>query len=257
MTRTFLLLALLPFSLSLPAQSGEQAQRANHYFDHLVVAINDLDRGVKEVERITGVLPKYDGSDAQLGTHSAVIGLGDNAFLEIIAPDPKADPGRVDAELKPLILDRLNTFESLTPFGWAIGTSNLERTRAFARQSSTRTSEAMPGSRKRSWGRQTRWEWSRVIRPESYVMPQFVQWDADTSPPQDRAPKGCALSNLKVYSRTYKSVHALIATMQVDVESAGAEEESISFSLDCPRGEVVVEGISLMGPSGPPEAKPR
>jgi len=254
MRTTLVLLALLAISSSLAAQTEGQTQRANHYLDHVVIGINDLDQGVKEIERITGVRPKADGRDPQLGTHSAVIGLGDKSFLEIIAPDPKADPALIEAELKPLFVDRLERFESLTPFSWAIGTSNLDKTVLFARRSNIRTSEPLPGSRKRSWGRQTRWVWTRVFRPESYVMPLFVQWDTDTRPPQDRAPKGCALLGLKVYSRTYKSVLSLIATMQVEVESEGAEEESISFSLDCPRGEVVFEGISLMGPSRPPGA---
>ena len=253
MRRLLQLLFVLPVSLSLAAQDKEMVQRANHYLDHIVIAINDLDEGIRQIERTTGVRPKEDGSDAQLGTHSAIIALGEKTFLEIIAPDPKADPALVDAELKPLFLDRIRTYESLTPFSWAIGTSNIERTVAFARRSSTRTAEVMPGSRKRGWGRATGWEWTRVVRPESYVMPLFVQWDAGSKPPQDRAPGGCTLSALEVFSRVYKSVHALIATMQVDVESAGAEHESINLRLDCPRGEVLFEGNSLMGPTTRPD----
>jgi hypothetical protein len=255
MTRIILLMASLSISISLMAQQDAAVQRSNHYIDHVIVGIHDLDAGTSEIERVTGVRPKFDGSDAQLGTHSAIIGLGDNAFLEIIAPDPDADLSLVDPELKPLIRDRLANYDSLTPFGWAIGTSNLERTRKFASSASSRTTEVMQGSRKRGWGRVTKWQWSRIYRPESHVMPFFVQWSDPGKRPQDRAPSGCALAGLSLFSRTFKSLHTLIATMQVDADPEGADVESINFTLECERGEVVLEGLSLMGPSEPPSAR--
>lgn len=255
MLRTFPLLLALAISPGLSAQNiapeagpePEMTVRANHYLDHVVLGIDDLDKGIEALEQLTGVRAKFDGRDARLGTQSAVIGLGDNAFLEIMAPDPKADPARVDPKYKPMTLDRLETFDTLTPFLWAIGTNNLERTRWFARRAGSYPSGIDSGTRARGWGRSSEWTWAHVTRPHTYVMPIFVQWNADTRPPQDRAPEGCRLVQLKLYPRIFKTVHLLLAAMQVDVEAEGAETESIHLSLECPKGEVLIEGPALTG----------
>jgi hypothetical protein len=252
MRTSIVLLITIVFSLPLKAQQPEEVQRANHYLDHIVLGVNDLDQGIVAFKRLTGTNPKKDGSDAQLGTHSAIVGLGENMFLEIIAPDPKVDSESIDQELKALVFDRLQTMDELTPFGWAVGTSNLERTTFFARRAGSRSSEIMTGSRKRGWGRKEEWTWVRVTSPESRVMPIFVQWADESKRPQERAPKGCTLEELRVYSRSFKSVHALAATMQVDADVEGADEDALGFEMECPNGEVNFEPTSLMGQSNQP-----
>jgi len=256
MRMTFLMLVAISLSMPLAAQDPGNSQRSNHYLDHVALGINDLDAGMQEVQRLTGVRPKKVGTDAQLGTHSAVIGLGDTAFLEIIAPDPKADPDRIDPDLKSRVVDRLQKMDVLTPFIWAIGTSNLERTILFARRAGSHGSEIMPGIRKQGWGRKTEWTWARVQRPKSRVTPIFIQWDEDTKPPQDRAPQGCTLEVLHVITRNFKTILNLAATMQIDIELLGAEDDSLSYELKCGDENVVFGPVSLMGAVRLPGFKP-
>lgn len=246
MTRTILAVIAMTLSMPLTAQDKVEAPRANHYLDHLVLGINDLDKGMDEVRRLTGVRPKFDGRNAQFGTHSAVIGLGETAFLEIMAPDPEADASAIDPELKSRFVDRLANFDGLTPFLWAIGTGNLEKTKWFARRAGSHTYEIRSGSRKRGWGRTVEWSWAGVERPESRVMPLFVQWDADTQAPQERAPDGCELKLLEINSRNFKSVQTLVAAMQIDADPFGADDDSMRFTLECEGREVVFEPVSLI-----------
>ncbi len=249
MSRILLLLSILTASACASAQQSNPdsaaAQRSNHYLDHVVLGIDDLDKGIEALQRITGVTAKFDGRDARLGTQSAVIGLGERAFLEIMAPDPKAEPARVDPQSKSMFLDRLEGFESLTPFSWAIGTSNFERSKALARRAGSYVSDIEPATRKRGWGRRTDWTWAHVTRPHSNVMPIFVQWDQDTKPPQERAPEGCRLDQLRLHARVFKSVHTLLAAMQIGVEVDRTDQESIDLVLACAAGEVIIEGPAL------------
>lgn len=245
MRTTTIFLIALAFSFPVAAQDAPSEQRSNHYLDHVVLGVNNLDKGMDDFREITGVTPKKDGTDATFGTHSAIVGLGENMFLEIIAPDPKADPDLLNPELRELVYDRLQTLDSLTPFRWAIGTSNLERTTKFMRRASSRPSEVMAGSRDRGWGRDLAWTWVKVNVPDSHVTPFFVQWDDMTKRPQSRAPEGCTLDELHINSRNYKSLLNLVATMQVAVDLTGSEEDSLSFALDCPRENFVFEHLSL------------
>ena len=245
MRKILLMLFLIFFCQPLVAQQADIERRSNHYLDHIVLGINDLDTGIDSLQQLTGVKAKFDGRNARQGTQSAVIGLGDKTYLEIVAPDPKADPEDIDPDLKTLILDRLQNFESLTPFQWVIGTSNMVRTEAIASRAGSRFSELREGNRKRGWGKGYQWSWARIDRPESLVTPLFIHRDEDGKRPQDRAPDGCSLSLLQLNSRTFKSLHTLVAAMQMDAETVAAEQESMSFSLDCPTGEVVFEAVAL------------
>jgi probable HAF family extracellular repeat protein len=56
--------------------------------DHLVYATPDLDRGVDEIEKLLGVRATFGGKHPGRGTKNALIALGPNSFLEIVAPDP-------------------------------------------------------------------------------------------------------------------------------------------------------------------------
>lgn len=59
--------------------------------DHLVVAARTLSEGVDHVSRRLGVPLAPGGRHARMGTHNALVSLGE-CYLEVIAIDPQAPP---------------------------------------------------------------------------------------------------------------------------------------------------------------------
>jgi glyoxalase-like protein len=57
-----------------------------------VVAAADLAEGISHVADQVGVAPETGGRHARYGTHNALLSLGPDAYLEVIAVDPQAPP---------------------------------------------------------------------------------------------------------------------------------------------------------------------
>ncbi|MEP7208654.1 MAG: VOC family protein [Casimicrobiaceae bacterium] len=57
--------------------------------DHLVVAATTLADGIDYVATLTGAVPKPGGQHVAMGTHNALLRLGEKLYLEIIAIDPQ------------------------------------------------------------------------------------------------------------------------------------------------------------------------
>lgn len=56
--------------------------------DHLVIAAQDLDRGRAWVEDMLGVPIQPGGEHQMWGTHNALLGLGGDSYLEVLAINP-------------------------------------------------------------------------------------------------------------------------------------------------------------------------
>jgi len=56
------------------------------FLDHIIWACDDLERGSRRFEALTGVAPRYGGTHASGLTHNALVRIAPRSYLEILAP---------------------------------------------------------------------------------------------------------------------------------------------------------------------------
>jgi Glyoxalase-like domain len=177
------------------ARISRSAQRETvpKLLDHILVGSPDLDAGIKFVEERTGVRAAFGGVHPGAGTRNALLSLGSNRYLEIIAPDPN-QPASADAR-------DLRTLEEPVLVGWAQHPGDIE---AFAQRLKSEGVEAIgpkPGSRKRPDGRLLNWKTLALKDDANGLFPFFIEWGAGTMHPSIDAPQGCSLELFEAISR--------------------------------------------------------
>ncbi|MBK5293490.1 MAG: VOC family protein [Acidobacteriia bacterium] len=83
----------------------------------LLLGAPDLDRAVASVERLTGVKAATGGSHSGMGTRNALVSLGGQQYLEIIAPDPRQTSFSFQTDIRTLAEPKL--------IGWAARTNDI------------------------------------------------------------------------------------------------------------------------------------
>lgn len=196
--------------------------------DHLILGIDDLDRGVKAFEAATGVNPVYGGKHPG-GTHNALVSLGDGMYLEILAVQEGVTVQGNSAGLKEM--------KTLTPIGWAVSSKDSAQLRNRLSASGIAVSEPVDGSRTTPTGSKLSWQ-SFLLKESSPEVPFFIVWSEQTAHPSTTSPSGCKLQRWSIASPRVKDLEQLRQALDLRVDVAEAKAPSMRLSLTCPNGAV-------------------
>jgi hypothetical protein len=196
--------------------------------DHLMLGIDDLDRGVKAFEAATGVKPVYGGKHPG-GTHNALVSLGDGMYLEILAVQRGVTVPADYADLKKM--------KTLTPIGWAVSSRDTAELRNRLSAADIAVSEPVGGSRTTPTGSTLSWQ-SFALNESSSEVPFFIVWSEQTAHPSTTSPIGCKLQQWSIASPRANDLEKLRRALDLRIDVAEAKATSMRLSLTCPKGEV-------------------
>jgi len=147
------------------------------FLDHIVFGCLNLEEGCNYISERTGITPAYGGVHEGRGTHNALLGLGDQTYLEIVAPDPAQASNEA-----PLWMNITPQYD-LRIIGWAAKSDDLNKTVARAKLAQTRLGKIEAGSRKQSNGDLLSWHLTLPDFTHGIGMiPFFVDWGQSTHP---------------------------------------------------------------------------
>lgn len=202
--------------------------------DHLVIAARTLEEGRAWLEGRLEVPLQPGGEHKCFGTHNALLSLGPDAYLEVIAVNPQAPaPPRprwfgLDT---PGLRERLEDGPGLIHWVTRVGTLAGLDLAPFG--------EALPLSRGEN-------RWTLTVPPDGSlpdggVRPSLIEWH--TPPPPTRLPDaGVRLLRLTLGTPDPDALRALLNTLRFEgeVEVREAPQAELSALLETPQGLVTL-----------------
>ena len=206
--------------------------------DHLVLITADLQRTSDWIAERTGVVPTYGGRHPGAGTHNALLALGEDCYLEILAPvsrhalaqHPWAQLARAAEE------PRLLTYCVRPNFPLLMVAGRLEA-------QGWRESPVTAGERTCPDGSTLRW---RILRfasnPFGFAFPFFIDWGNQVHPARSLQAAGhdgrVRLGGFAVGNPRATSLAKLLGELGHDVVAYRSDRTEFRVWLDTPRGSV-------------------
>jgi hypothetical protein len=195
--------------------------------DHLVYACPELDSAVAQIRAATGVQAAAGGQHLALGTHNALLSLGERTYLEIIAPDPSQP---VPTEPLPFGLVELSA-PALRR--WAVAPADLDAAVQASRAAGFDYGPIVTGGRRTTDGRELMWRMTSYPQSAAAVEPFLIDW-ADSPHPASAAPGGLTLEEFWLSSPDPRRLHEQLRTLGLDLRVEGADRPGLCALLSGP-----------------------
>lgn len=216
--------------------------------DHLMWACADLDAGMASIESLTGMTPAAGGPHPGFGTRNALLDLGHQTYLEIIAPDREQSlEGNFGAELAALEAPYLRT--------WAVRVTDLGATRdllnslGLETRGPTAMSRALPGGELISW--ELLFLSALGATPGATAggtdgaqgafvggtLPFFIDWKGSRHPCANLEP-GCELAGLEIETTEVPTLERIADAFELELTLSAAAQDRLRATLSTPRGSV-------------------
>ncbi len=196
--------------------------------DHLVYAAPGLPAAVADVAERFGVRARAGGRHIGLGTHNALLALGTQTYLEIIAPDP----GQPEPSLpRPFGVDGVRHGGLVS---WARACDDIDAAVARARSHGYDPGDVADAQRVGPTGTVLRWRLTLNAMAGGLV-PFLISW-GDTEHPARSAPHGLTLEAFHLEHPDPPSLTPLLTALGADVEIKPAAAAALVARLSGPNG---------------------
>lgn len=194
--------------------------------DHLMWGAPSLSSGTEEARRLFGETPAPGGVHPGFGTCNALLSLGEDQYLEVIAPDPAQPPAdNLGA--------RLATLEAPGLVTWAAAADDLDKVASAAREASLEVRGPVAMERQAPDGTVLRW---RLLFLEGHpfggLVPFFIDW-MDAPHPALTNPVAGRLLGLEVQTPDADPLNALYASLDIGVRATSADVPHLVARIDC------------------------
>lgn len=204
--------------------------------DHLVITASSRESGVAFIAGALGVTPSLGGEHPRMGTHNALLRLGDALYLEIISINPSAP---APATPRWFALDRLSPSEPPRFSTWVVRTTDInavvQRSPLNLGRIETMTRDAL--------------RWQITVPPDGTMpldgmAPSLIQWSTPEHPAETLPDVGCSLLAIEIQHsqarllETYLGEVGFDGPLTISLPSSG--RPSLRARIRTPKGVCVL-----------------
>ncbi|MDE0134670.1 MAG: VOC family protein [Acidimicrobiaceae bacterium] len=202
--------------------------------DHIVYAVPNLAAGTAAVEALVGVSAAPGGPHPGMGTRNTLMSLGDDVYLEIIAPDPEQpDPPNG----RPFDIDAMNEGRLITFAIHASDGETIEDVTAAMAACGEDPGPISAMSRVKPDGEEIHWSLTMSAGPG--LVPFVIEW-GNTTHPATVTPTGCTLVSLSGTHPDPDHIRALHSAIGIEVDVTAGDTVTFAATLDTPNGRVTL-----------------
>lgn len=200
------------------------------HLDHILYAVPNLQKGIEDFEKITGVRPAYGGKHTDLGTHNALVSLGKEIYLELIAPDPNQS---IPFEN---ILFGIGKIKAPKIITWAVRSTNINEFGA-----KIQISKIEDGKRIKENGTVLKWKTAGFTKfvDSSGIVPFVIKW-ISTPHPASTAPRGCELLQFSAEHPTPNKFTKLFSEVSFPFKIVKGTTFQLKLKTNSPKGVIEI-----------------
>jgi len=200
------------------------------HLDHILYAVPNLEKGIEDFEKLTGVRPAYGGKHTNLGTHNALVSLGKEVYLELIAPDPNQN-----IPLKNIVFNigKIKVPKIIT---WAVRSANINELGA-----KIKIAEIQDGKRIKEDGTLLKWKTAEITEfaDTSGMVPFVIQWD-QTPHPASTSPVGCNLLEFSAEHPSPNQFTKLVSELSFPFKIVESPSFQLKIKINSPKGVIEI-----------------
>jgi Glyoxalase-like domain len=234
-----LFLALGATALVSHRSLGEKGDAASlpRDLDHMLLGVNDLDRGIAWLEERGGVRAAVGGVHPGRGTHNALLSLGPKQYLEIIAPDPTQVESKIAVPSAAALVAMLRTLKEPKLVGWGAHTDDITSVAKKATVAGLKFDGPLDGSRVRPDGKTLRWKTLALENDFDGILPFFIEWSRESVHPSQDAPAGCRVQSLTAEAPQAQQVTITVRALGVDLSVTAGKATQLLARIAGTKGE--------------------
>ncbi len=202
--------------------------------DHLVYIVPNLHQAIEALGKQLGVYPQLGGRHPERGTYNALLRLGQQSYLELLAIDPEAVVGPP----RWMGVD-LSSVGRLTR--WAISSAHLARDQQRLAAIRPDLGEVAQGQRQMGNGQLLRWQLTQPLpHPLVEPLPFFIDW-RDSPHPSSTLASGCHLELLDFFHPQPEQLLSQFKQLDLDLSVQWGEVAQIKAKIIGPAGHILLE----------------
>jgi len=199
--------------------------------DHLVYAVHNLESAIERFENLLGCRPAIGGKHTNQGTKNAVLHLGNQCYLELLAIDHE------NIEVMPPRWMGIDQLEEPTVIRWALKSYNLKDDRSILKNHDPKLGKIQKGRRETSDGKTLSWQMILPSNgPQIDLIPFMCDWQDSELHPTDQMDIACTLLDVKLSHPDPDSLQPLFDQLSIDQKIQKADKPSMKMVLKCPNG---------------------